>query len=438
MKKKIIVIVVMLIYLFPSVSAESPFKIIATVPPFVRPGDENVTIQLTVNLESGEYEDVEIELILHRFFSPSHEGSDTFKLGDMSTTDIMKPPLGVAIFQVDVSNDATYGDYTIQVYIKTKSGGFMDNFTVHVVGQTLVEITSVSTSQDPIEPGTDFQLDIVVKNIGSNALKWIKVVLNPNPPGTPDVSGQLTGQMTGQLTQVSTQTGSAQGTSVIIPISSDLERIFKDISPRESVAASYVLSVEVSAESRNHAMAVTLVYQDETGMVITESRTIGIKIKGTPDLELQGIEADPAVPYHGEEVILSVTMENNGTAEAKSVKVVITSNLGNYTSFIGTMKRNENNAAVFKILMPEAEQRFPENLINNLLNKTETHTYSVMIQVFFYDADGNQKGFAETWDLTARTKQDKTIFYILGGLVVLIIVVVWRLQSRRHLKALEE
>ena len=437
MKKGIIVIVVMLISLFPSVSAESPFKIIATVPPFVRPGDENVTIQVTVSLESGEYEDVELELILPRFFSPSQEGSDTFKLGDMSTTDIMKPPLGMALFQVDVSPDATYGDYTIQVYIKTKSGGFIDSFTVHVVGQTLVEITSVSTSKDPVEPGTDFQLDIQVKNIGSNALKWIKVALNPNPQVAADVSGQLTGQMTGQLTQMPTQTAQ-QTSSVIIPISSDLERIFKDISPRESVTASYLLSVEVSVESRNHAMSVTLVYQDETGMVITESRTIGIKIKGNPDLELQGIEADPAVPYHGEEVILSVTMENNGTAEAKSVKVVITSNLGNYTSFIGTMKRNENNAAVFKILMPEAEQKFPENLINNLLNKTETHTYSVMIQVFYYDADGNQKGFAETWDLTARTKQDKTIFYILGGLVALIIIAIWRLQSRRHLKALEE
>ncbi|MBU7016014.1 MAG: hypothetical protein HXS44_00790 [Theionarchaea archaeon] len=438
MKKGIIVIVVMLISLFPSVSAESPFKIIATVPPFVRPGDENVTIQVTVTLESGEYEDVELELILHRFFSPSQEGSDTFKLGDMSTTDIMKPPLGVAIFQVDVSPDATYGDYSIQVYIKTKSGGFMDSFTVHVVGQTLVEITSVSTSQDPIEPGTDFQLDIQVKNIGSNALKWIKVALNPNPQASADVSGQLTGQMTGQLTQLSTQTATQQTSSAIIPISSDLERIFKDISPRESITASYLLSVEVSAESRNHAMAVTLVYQDETGMVITESRTIGIKIKGTPDLELQGIEADPAVPYHGEEVILSVTLENNGTAEAKSVKVVTASSLGNYTSFIGTMKRNENNAAVFKILMPEAEQKFPENLINNLLNRTETHTYSVMIQVFYYDADGNQKGFAETWDLAARTKQDKTIFYVLGGLVAVIIIVIWRLQSRRHLKALEE
>lgn len=430
MKWKVVIVVMLLLLHF--VAAESPFKVIATVPPFVRPGDENVTIQLTVQLESGEYEDVELELILPRFFSASQEGSDTFRLGDMSTTDIQKPPLGVAVFQVDISPDAVYGEYTVQVYIATKMGAFMDSFTMHVVGETLVEITDVSASIDPVEPGSDFNLDIAVRNIGSNALKWMKVILNPNPTVPQDIS-----QMD-QLTQMSPQTTPGMS-SVIIPISSDLERVFKDISPTERVVASYLLSVEKDAESKNHAMTVILVYQDETGMVMTESRIIGIKIKGTPNLELQGIEVDPAVPYHGDEAIISVTLENNGTAEARSVKVELSSPaLGKYTSFIGTMKRNENNAAVFKILIPEVEQEFSETLINNLLNKTETYTYPLSIQVSYEDSDNVAKGFIESWDLTAKTMQDRTIFYILGALILIVVVAVWRLQSRRHLKALEE
>ena len=432
--KRVLVCMLMLILVMESVSADSPFKIIATVPPFVRPGDENVTIQLTVTLESGEYEDVEVELILPRFFSPSQEGSESYRLGDMSTSDILKPPLGIAVFQVDVSPDAVYGDYTVQVYIRTKSGAFMDDFTVHVVGETLLEITGVTTSIDPIEPGSDFELGIMVKNIGSNAIKWMKVILNPNP----SVSQDMTGQMTGQLTQVTTQTPVAVSSSVIIPISSDLERVFKDISPGQKISASYSLSVEVGAESKNHAMAVTLVYQDETGMVLTESRTIGIKIKGSPSLELQGIEVDPTVPYHGDEAIISVTLENSGTAEARSVKVVLQSSLGQYTSFIGTMKRNENNAAVFKMLIPDVEKSFPETLINNLLNRTETNMYSLTIQVFYEDAGGEQKGFIETWDLTTKTQTDRRVYYVLGGILLIIVVTVWRVQSRRHLRALEE
>ena len=158
--KKWLGVGVLLILLLPAVSAESPFTIIATVPPFVRPGDENVTIQLTVKLESGEYDDVEAELILPQFFSPSKEGSDTFTLGDMSTTDVLKPPLQVAVFQLDVSPDAVYGNYTIQVYINTKTSSFMDSFKIHVVGETLIEITGVSTSQELIEPGDDFELSI--------------------------------------------------------------------------------------------------------------------------------------------------------------------------------------------------------------------------------------------------------------------------------------
>lgn len=436
MKKYVNVILIMVLStlavpIVPGIAGESPFKVIATVPPFVRPGDEKVTLQLTVKLETGEYDDVEVELILPRHFSPSEEGSDTFRLGDMSTTDIQKPPLGVAVFQVDVSPDAVYGDYTIQVYIRAKNGFFIDSFDIHVVGETLIEISSVTVSEEPVEPGDDFQLHITVKNIGSNAIKWMKVILNPNPSAADVSLGQLSQASTTQMSQIPAQ-------SVIIPISSDLERVFKDITPGRGVVASYKLSVEGSAESKNHAMTVTLMYQDETNMVLTESRTIGIKIKGTPNLELQGIEVDPSVPYHGEEAIISVTLENNGTAEARSVKVTISSSLGSYTSFIGTMKRNENNAAVFKILIPEKEQKFPESLINNLLNKTETHTYVLTIQIFYEDLEGEVKGFAESWDLTAKTLYDKTIFYILGGILLLVVVAVWRLQSRRHLKALEE
>ena len=429
MKRKALIAILAGILFIHSVAAASPFTIIATVPPFVRPGDENVTIHLTVKLESGEYEDVEVELILPRFFSPSKEGSATFRLGDMSTSDITKPPLQMAVFQVDVSPDAVYGDYTIQVYITTKSGAFMDSFTMHVVGETLIEITDVSASKDPIEPGSDFELSIAVRNIGSNAVKWMKIILNPNPGMSQE------SQVSGLTTQ--TVPGTSQ-TSVIIPISSDLERVFRDVSPGRTVRASYVLSVGKNAESKNYSMMVTLVYQDETGMVLTETRTIGVKIQGSPLLELQGIEADPTVPYQGEEVIISVTLENTGTAEARSVKVTIKSSLGDYTSFIGTMKRDENNAAVFKIFIPKGEQRFPETFVNNLLNRTETSKYLVTVQIFYEDAEGQAQGFVEGWEFTAKTQQDKTVFYVLGAIILLVIVAVWRLQSRRRLKVLEE
>jgi hypothetical protein len=437
MKKAITTLVVLALLGCTAVRADSPFTVIATVPPFVRPGDENVTVQLTVKLESGEYDNVEVELVFPRAFSPSQEGSDIFRLGDMSTSDIQKPPMGVAVFQLDVSPDAVYGDYTIQVYIRTATSTFKDEFDIHVVGETLIEIKSVSTSKTPVEPGDDFELEITVRNIGSNAIKWLKVILNP-AVAVPDTAGQ-SGQ-TSQTSTISTGilTGTQQQTPVIIPISSDLERIFKDIFPGKSVLASYAVSVDSSAETMNYAMSVTLVYQDETGMIITETRTIGIKIKGSPHLELQGIEADPSVPLQGDQAIISVTMENNGTDEARSVKVSMSSHLGQYTSFIGTMRRNENNAAVFKILIPEGEKEFPQYIIDNLLNREKTTKYSFTIQVYYEDASGEGYGFAESWDLTTKVQYDKTIFYILGGVVLLIVIGVWRLQSRRRLKVLEE
>ncbi|MBU6998302.1 MAG: hypothetical protein HXS41_05280 [Theionarchaea archaeon] len=428
--KKVFVLGVIFILLTSFVSAESPFKIIATVPPFVRPGDENVTIQLTVKLESGEYDDVKVELILPKFFSASKQDSDTFNLGDMSTTDILKPPMGVCVFQVDISPDATYGDYTVQAYIRTKSGSFLDRFTMHVVGETLIEITQVASSEEPVEPGHDFQLDITVKNIGSNAVKWIKIILSPNPGTQAEMSVQSVSQLS--------QATSPQESTVIIPISSDLERVFKDVGPGKSVTATYALSVGIDAESKNYAMTVSLVYQDETGMVNSETRTIGIKIQGKPSLELQGIEVDPSAPYQGEEAVISITLENNGTGDARSVKVDLSSVLGKYTSFIGTMKRNENNAAVFKILIPTEQEKFPEHLLNNLLNKTQTHTYPLTIQVYYEDTEGSPQGFAESWDLMTRAKYEKTIFYVMGGAVIIIVMAVWRLQSRRQLKALEE
>ncbi|MBU7042455.1 MAG: hypothetical protein HXS47_02595 [Theionarchaea archaeon] len=441
MKKYAIILMGMILLSLSTVGAASPFKILASVPPFVRPGDENVTIQLTVKLETGEYEDVEVELILSRYFSPSQEGSETFTLGDMSTKDITKPALGIAVFQLDVSSSATYGDYTVQVYITTKTGAFMDDFTIHVVGETLVEIREVTTSIDPIVPGSDFELTVSVKNIGSNALKWMKIILNPNPSAQISVSEQPTSQMTQIPTQTQTQTqipSTSPPTSVIIPISSDLERVFKNISPGQTVHATYLLSVEPSVESENIAMGVTLVYQDETDMLLTENRTIGIKVQGTPQIELQGIEADPGVPYNGEEVIISITLENNGTAEARSVKVSISSSIGSYTSFIGSMNRDENNAAIFKILIPDMESQFPQKLLDDLLGKSRTTTYPLTIQVFYEDLHGELQGFMESWELTAKTQPDKTVYYIIGAIILISVVVIWRVRSKRQLKALEE
>lgn len=441
MKKYAIVLMGMILLSFSIVEAASPFKILASVPPFVRPGDENVTIQLTVKLETGEYEDVEVELILPRYFSPSQEGSEIFTLGDMSTKDITKPPLGIAVFQLDVSSSATYGDYTVQVYITTKTGAFMDDFTIHVVGETLVEIREVKTSIDPIAPGSDFELTVSVKNIGSNALKWMKIILNPNPSSQLSVTEQPASQITQIPTQTQTQTqmpSTSPPTSVIIPISSDLERIFKNISPGQTVHATYLLSVEPSVESENIAMGVTLVYQDETDMQLTENRTIGIKVQGTPQIELQGIEADPGVPYNGEEVIISVTLENNGTSEARSVKVSISSSIGRYTSFIGSMNRDENNAAVFKILIPEVESQFPQKLLDDLLGKSRTTVYPLTIQIIYEDLHGEPQGFMESWELTAKTQPDKTVYYIIGAIILISVIVIWRVRSRRQLKALEE
>ena len=354
----------------------------------------------------------------------------------MSTKDITKPPIGIAVFQIDVSSGATYGDYTVQIYITSKTGAFMDDFTIHVVGQTLVEIKDVMTSIDPIEPGSDFELTVSVKNIGSNALKWMKIVLNPNPT-TQQMSAD---QLSSQMTQISTSTTavSSGSTPIIIPISSDLERIFKNISPGQTVIASYLLSVTPTLESENIAMGVTLVYQDETDMLLTESRIIGIKVQGTPQIQLQGIEADPGVPYNGEEVIISITLENNGTAEARSVKVSISSPIGTYTSFIGSMKRDDNNAAVFKILVPEITTPLPQKLMNDLFGRSEITSYPVTIQVFFENMEGVSKGFVESWELTAKTQPDKTIFYVIGAVIVLIILAVWRMRSRQQLKVLEE
>ncbi|MFQ5892098.1 MAG: COG1361 S-layer family protein [Candidatus Methanofastidiosia archaeon] len=412
--KKILMLLIFVSVILDVVQAqEEMFKITAQVPPFVRPGDKNVIISVTIRInDSQDHEDVEAELILPRYFSASKEDSDTYELGDLYYNDPPRPDFGVALFQIDVSENAKYGDYEIQIFIKSKKGSYLDSFDLHVIGNTLVDIESLDLDKQPIEPGDDFSLSIKVRNVGENSLKWLKINLNPNPfEALPTSSSQE-----------------------IIPISTDLERIFKEVSPGRFVTAIFKLSVSRDAESQNYSMTVTLTYMDEAFQTYSEIQNIGIKVEGNPKVILQSIEADPAIPIQSEEVTISVTLENVGTTEARSVKVNLETDFGTYTEFVGTIKHTESDAAVFEFTLPD----YSLKTFGIALKPGDARNHTLTFTVSYEDLDGREVKFEEGWSLSSKPKEDKTLYYLVGGFILFIVILIWRIQSRRRLRALEE
>lgn len=412
--KRILMLAIFISIILDVVQAqEEMFKITAQVPSFVRPGDKNVIISVTIRInDSQDHEDVEAELVLPRYFSASKEDSDTYELGDLYYNDPPRPDFGVALFQIDVSENAKYGDYEIQIFIKSKKGSYLDSFDLHVIGNTLVDIESLDLDKQPIEPGDDFSLSIKVRNVGENSLKWLKINLNPNPfEALPTSSSQE-----------------------IIPISTDLERIFKEVTPGRFITATFKLSVSRDAESKNYPMSVTLTYMDEAFQTTSEIQNIGIKVEGNPKVILQSIEADPTIPIQGEEVTISVTLENVGTTEARSVKVNLKTDFGTYTEFVGTIKHRESDAAVFEFTLPD----YSLKKFGITLKPGDTKNHTFTFTVSYEDLDGREVKFEEGWSLSSKPREDKNLYYLIGGFILFIVVLIWRIQSRRRLKALEE
>ena len=263
-----------------------------------------------------EFQTVKVYLDLSSPFSASNKESDQFVIGNLTTI-----PKG-AFFVVDVGSGAAYGNYKIPVIIETNRGKYYEEIEVKVIGDTLVSVedfTIDGVKANTVDPGTIFNVNLRLKNVGGNRLQWIKVVLDTKDSG-------------------------------IVPVSSSLTKTFQDLRPGEYVVASYDLSIGKDIVPKNHMMTLVLTFQDNLGVTYTQNEVLGLKIRGQPQLELARRTTDPTRLIQNEPFVLTLKIENIGTTDADNVKVKIESPFsGDSESYLGKIQKNEYANAVFAL-----------------------------------------------------------------------------------------
>lgn len=298
-------------------AADKDFDVIVVQGSSLKAGTENNLVTITINNETSlEFQSVKVYLSLSPPFSNSYTDSDEFIIGNLTTT-----PKS-AFFVVDVDSGAAYGNYKIPVIIDTNRGEYKEEIEIKIIGETLVSVddfTVDGVKGKTVDPGTVFNINLRLKNVGGNRLQWMKVSLD-----TKDAE--------------------------IVPVSSSLTKTFQDVRTGEYVVASYDLSIGKDVTPKNHTMALVVSFQDNLGVTYTQNEVLGLKISGTPQLELGRRTTDPTRISQFQPFVLTLKIENIGTTAADNVKLKIESPFtGDSEAYLGKIQKGDYANGVFAL-----------------------------------------------------------------------------------------
>lgn len=339
---KIIFIPLLLNLPLPLVNAQAdslPFNVTSVVSvPYLAPGDRNVGIEFTVqNNNDTSLDNVKIYLFLRYPFSASISPNNKLDelsypgylissggSGDEYTQYFTMAPMTShkTFFKIDVDRTAKYGIYDIPYTIYfNQNNEYSGKITIDVKGDTLVEIKNVSilSNNSKVEPGEIFKMAVSFENVGDNSIKWLKLTLVPRD-------------------------------KALVPISSDSERVFKDISQGSKQESEFIFSLEKGADVKNYPLDLLLDYMDERGVEYNHTNLVGIVSAGKAGLEIAKKITEPGRITENQPFTLTLKIENTGTGDAKGVTARLESELsGDTLAYLGEIKKDDYSNAIFTI-----------------------------------------------------------------------------------------
>lgn len=338
---KIVYLFVLVVLLVSSASAQSqtPFSVTTVLSvPHLSPGDRNVGLEFTLQNNMDSFiSNAKIYLYLNYPFSASVSPNN--KLGELSYPgylissqgqgDEYTPYFGIGagsshktFFKIDVDRNAKYGKYDLSYTVFYDSGReFSGKITLEVKSDTLIEISNVqiNSNNTAVEPGEVFKISVSFENVGDNEIKWLKLILDPQ-----DIS--------------------------LIPLSSDTERIFKDIPQGDKKEAEMWFSLEKEAAIKNYPIDLVLKYMDERGVEFNETRLVGFVASGRAVLDIAKKTTEPTRIKENEPFTLTIKIENTGTGDASGVTARLESGIdGDTLAYLGEIKKDDYSNAIFTL-----------------------------------------------------------------------------------------
>lgn len=201
--------------------------------------------------------------------------------------------------------------------------------TATSIPQAQLVVANSSSDIDPLQPGTIFNLNLEVRNLGSGDAKGVTMILGGGSFGT-------TGESTPQPGGVS---GSGADLSIFAPIGSSNLQFMGDIPAGATYKARQQLIVNVSANPGAYTLKISFVYSDIKGNRVVDDQIITLLVYQLPQLEVN-FYRDPGPISAMMPNTLPIQVTNLGRKSAIMGNMTVTAEnaeLMNNTSLVGTL-----------------------------------------------------------------------------------------------------
>ena len=234
---------------------------------------------------------------------------------------------------------------------------------------------------DSVNPGVDFPVRVDIRNDGLARADQVTVAVNsssagitPKTPGTYHLGTLLRGQ------------------------NATLDMVF---------------SSDRRASLGLNPLILTVTYASADGSTVSQTETIGARLRGRADLGIASLSTDPVRIAAGDPVSLVVRLQNTGTDTANSVKASIDLPFsGSTDAFVGRIEPKNDAPAVYALVAGDPG----------------TYVYNLSVQ---YEDDYGVQTHVETLRLTVQKGSSPLPLLAVIVLVLVAIGVVWYLRRKR-------
>lgn len=229
--------------------------------------------------------------------------------------------LTVNVTYSDPAGTAYTATFTITIDLKQPvySGGpARPTATSTPISRPQLVITGYHSDVDPLQPGSVFNLDLEIRNLGNSHARNVTMMLG---------GGVLTGDNSGGTAQPGGYSASGSDLSVFAPLGSSNVLYLGDVPLGQAIRAGAQLIVNVSANPGAYSFKVSFVYDDEKGNRQVNDQVITLLVYSLPQVDIS-FYRDPGFFQAGMPTVLPLQITN----------------LGRKSAVLGTMRVSAENA----------------------------------------------------------------------------------------------
>lgn len=286
-------------------------------------------------------------------------------------------------FRVDP--EAESGIYQLEFTVKDNRGtSFSRRIPIRVEGNPDLVLTGTeifpvnenNSSSGAIVPGQEFYLRTAVKNAGNGEAKNVRVMLNLN------------------------------NSSPLIPLEDNV-RFFENLSAGSSENLSFKLLLGSNADVQPYRIPLRITASNNTDTFqIDKVQEIGINVLNRAKIDVSSLKFDPGMPIRGQQVSMTVRIENVGEGEARSVKARLEGleGSGSTAAFLGRLDKDDDAPAVFTFTP----------------GKTGEQEVTLLVE---YEDDFGKHQLSENLTFNVERQEGSVLPILLGAILVLAAVV---------------